>query len=402
MKSSINEDGIDQKESSMSKIFVLGAIGAMCIEATRDLIETGGDHEYMLADANLDKLEMLKGEYSDKKIEVMQVDATVFDEILNAIRGYDFVMNGLPFGITETSVKACIEAKIPTILLDDFPRDYYYESFEKIGVLCAAGVGMTPGVTDLMARWGVDRCDSVSEINVSWASFRPIAISPGLVLTTFWEMDPAEKDRAYFENGKMLSQPPLKESKLVEFEEPYGELPVYYVPHPETTRLSQLVPGIKKVVTMGTWPPIEMELLKQLIDFGVFDKKEISHKGQMINVLDIMGDLLHQLPRGTRTERWGYALNVEVIGKQGDKDVKYVMKTSHPEFKKWGGERAYAKNVAIPMSIGAQLMLASKARVSSGYHPAYEIFEPIDFFNELAKRGILVRERVQAYRQITM
>jgi lysine 6-dehydrogenase len=198
----------------------------------------------------------------------------------------------------------------------------------------------------------------------------------------------------------MFPQPPLKESKLVEFEEPYGELPVYYVPHPETIRLSQLVPGIKKVVTRGTWPPIEMELLKQLIDFGLFDKKEIFHKGSKVNVLDVMGDLLHQLPRGTRTDRWGYALNVEIIGKKEDKIVKYVLKTSHPDFKKWGGERAYAKNVAIPMSIGTQLMLAGKTKVSSGYHVAYEIFEPVDFFRELAKRGILVHERVHEYRQI--
>ncbi len=85
-----------------------------------------------------------------------------------------------------------------------------------------------------------------------------------------------------------------------------------------------------------------MELLKQLIDFGVFEKQEIFHKGGEVKVLDIVGDLLHQLRRGTKTQLWGYALNVEIIGKREDKNVKYVLKTSHPEFKKWGGERAYA------------------------------------------------------------
>jgi hypothetical protein len=45
-------------------------------------------------------------------------------------------------------------------------------------------------------------------------------------------------------------------------------------------------------------------------------------------------------------------------------------------------------------------MLAGKTKVSSGYHVAYEIFEPVDFFRELAKRGILVHERVHEYRQI--
>jgi len=65
-------------------------------------------------------------------------------------------------------------------------------------------------------------------------------------------------------------------------------------------------------VTMGTWPPIEMELLKQIIDFGIYDKKTINHKG---------------------------------------------------------------------------------------YHCAYEIFDPIDFFAELKKRGIQVYERRHEYRK---
>jgi saccharopine dehydrogenase-like NADP-dependent oxidoreductase len=145
---------------------------------------------------------------------------------------------------------------------------------------------------------------------------------------------------------------------------------------------------------MGTWPPIEMELLKQLIDFGAFDKKEIIHKGSPVNVLDILGDLLHQLPRGTCTELWGYALHVEVIGQKEHRNVNYVLKTSHPDFKQWDGERAYAKNVAIPMSIGTQLMLAGKTKVTSGYRTSYEVFEPLEFFKELEKRGILVHEEV--------
>ena len=377
-----------------TKIFILGAVGAMCIEATRDLIETSGYDEFMLADMNLDKCNEVKNEFKEKNIKTMKIDATDSAALKAAFAGYDFVMNGLAFGIAEPSIKACMEMKIPTILLDDFEQDYYVEGWDKSGTLCAAGVGMTPGMTDMMARWAVDRLDSVERINVSWASMRPIAISPGLVLTTFWEMHPEEKGRAYFENGKMHPQPPLKESKRVEFGKHVGPLDVYYVPHPETLRLSQLVDGIKKVVTMGTWPPIEMELLKQLIDFGVFDKKEIMHKGQPYNTQDLFGDLLYQLPRGTKTELWGYALHVETIGKRGDKDVRYVLKTEHPDQKVWGGERAFAKNVAIPMSIGTQMMINGHAKLDKGYHVAYEIFDPELFFKEMEKRGISTHEQV--------
>ncbi len=378
-----------------TRVIIIGAVGAMCIEATRDLIETSGYAEFMLADMNIEKCDQLKNEYKDKNIKTMKLNATDYNAVLSAIKGYDFVMNGLAFGIAEPTIKACMEAKIPNTNLDDFPKDYYYDGFEKADTLCVSGIGMTPGTTDMMAKWGVDKCDNVKQINVSWASFRPIAISPGLVLTTFWEMDPAETGRAYFEKGKMHPQPPLKESKKVKFEEPFGELDVYFVPHPETTRLAQFVPGIEKVVTMGTWPPVEMELLKQLIDFGIFGKKEILHKGSKLNTLDVMGDLLHQLPRGTKTKLWGYALHVETIGKKDGRDIKITMTTSHPYFTEWGNERAFAKCVAIPMSIATQLMISGKAKYKSGYHIGYESFDPADFFAELAKRGIMVHEKIE-------
>ena len=378
-----------------TRVAIIGAVGAMCIEATRDLIETSGYDEFMLADKNVDKCNQLKKEYADSNIIVRGIDATNYDDVVEAISGYDFVMNGLPFGIAETTTKACMDAGIPNTNMDDFPKDYYYDGYEKANVLCASGIGATPGTTDMLAKWGVAQCDSVEQINVSWASFRPIAISPGLVLTTFWEMAPDEKNRAYYEDGKLHPQPPLKESKTVKFEEPFGELEVYYVPHPETTRLAEFVPGIKKVVTMGTWPPIEMELLKQLIDFGIFDKEEISHCGETLQTLHVVGDLLHQLPRGTSTALWGYALHVETIGVKDGRPVKITMTTSHPHFTEWGCERAFAKNVAIPMSIGAQLMLAGKTNCMSGYHVGYDTFEPEEFFAELRKRGILVHEKME-------
>jgi lysine 6-dehydrogenase len=377
----------------------MGAVGEMCIEATRDLVATSDCDEFLLADIDELKLENLQKELKNKRVKILKIDATDPEKVAAAIKGYDFVLNGLTFGKAQTSIKACMKMKVPTILLDDFPLPEY-SGFESAGVLCAAGVGMTPGTTDMMVKRAVEQCDKVHEIHVSWASFRPIAISPGLVLTTFWEMDPAEKDRAFFENGKFFPQPPLSFSKPVEFEQPFGKLQVYYVPHPETINFAKLVPGVKKVVTMGTWPPVEMELLKQLIDFGIYEKKLISHKKQELNTLEVLGDLLHQLPRGRKTELWGYALHIEVLGQKGDSEVKHVLTTSHPHFTEWGGTRAYAMNVALPMSIGTQLMLQRQTKVSKGYHCAYEIFDPLDFFAELKKRGIQVHERSMAYRKL--
>jgi len=113
-----------------------------------------------------------------------------------------------------------------------------------------------------------------------------------------------------------------------------------------------------------------------------------------------LGDMLSQLPGGTRTPLWGYALRVEVVGERDGRKVEYVLTTSHPPSDEWGGTRAYAKNVAIPLSIGTQLIVNGKARVNSGYRSAYEVYDAMEFFKELKKRGIAIHERVYEYRKL--
>ncbi|KON28996.1 hypothetical protein AC482_07345 [miscellaneous Crenarchaeota group-15 archaeon DG-45] len=385
----------------MKKCFIMGAVGRMCIEATRDLVKTGNFNEFLLADIDEKKLREIEKVFNDDRVRVLKIDANYEDKIIEAIEGYSIVVNGLPFDKIEPTVKACLRCGIPSIDLIS-PLDIierYDDKFKEAGVLYTAGVGMTPGVTDIMARHGVDQCDEVDEVHVYWAAYRPFAISPGLIMTTFWEMNPAEKERAYYEDGEYHPQPPLEESKTVKFEPPYGELDVYYVPHPETFTLSKLIPGIKRVETMGTWPTEVMDLLKQIIHYGFFEKETIDYNGRKYETLDLLGNMLSQVSGGTETALWGYALRVEVIGRRDGREVEHVLTHSHPPSGRWGGARAYAKNVATPLSIGAQLMVDGRTQVDCGYRTAYEVYDPIEFFTELRKRGIRVHERVYEYHQ---
>jgi len=386
----------------VKNVFIMGAVGRMCIEATRDLVKTGDFDEFLLADIDEKKLREIEIELKDDRVSVLKIDASDVDAVAEAIEGYSIVVNGLPFDKIEPTVRACLRCGIPSIDLIS-PLDVmerYREEFEDAGVLYTAGVGMTPGVTDIMARFGVDQCDEVDEVHVYWAAYRPFAISPGLIMTTFWEMNPAEKERAYYEDGEYHPRPPMAESRAVRFEPPYGDLDVYYVPHPETFTLSKLVPGVKKVETMGTWPPKVMDMLRQILDYGFFEKETMKYRGREYETMDLLGSMLSQVPGGTETALWGYALRVEVIGRRNGREVEHVLTHSHPPSEEWGGTRAYAKNVAIPLSIGAQLMTDGRAEVESGYRTAYEVYDPVEFFKELEKRCIQVHERVSAYRLV--
>ena len=58
---------------------------------------------------------------------------------------------------------------------------------------------------------------------------------------------------------------------------------------------------------------------------------------------------------------------------------------------KWGGQRAYSKNVGIPLSIGAQMLAQGKAK-KKGVDGAETMLPPEEFVNELRKREFVINE----------
>jgi saccharopine dehydrogenase-like NADP-dependent oxidoreductase len=85
---------------------------------------------------------------------------------------------------------------------------------------------------------------------------------------------------------------------------------------------------------------------------------------------------------------------LEVFGKKDGKDLKIKLWTEHPPMKEWGGKAAYYKNIAIPLSIGAQMIVRGDVKVR-GVVPPESAIDPKIFFDELKIRGIEVFEKVE-------
>ena len=58
---------------------------------------------------------------------------------------------------------------------------------------------------------------------------------------------------------------------------------------------------------------------------------------------------------------------------------------------KWGGRRAYAKNVGIPLSIGAQMLAQGKVK-KKGMDGAETMLPAEEFVEELRKREFVINE----------
>jgi len=379
----------------MSKILVLGGVGAMANETTRDLVKTSGFEEITIADIDQEKAGDFASMLNDKRIKVVGVDANNTSAMADLMKGYDVVANGLPRDFNVQAINAAITAGVDildlvspsaeTLVLDDEARAKHISAI--------GGVGITPGITNILAKLGAERLSRVEQINVDFAAFRSIAHSPALLDVILWEFDPRTKERYCFEDGKLIPNPPFSGKRMVRFPEPIGTQPTHFVPHGESQTLSKNIKDVEKVYVRGTFPPRAMRFVQAIYEYGFFESTPTQYQDRQIPTLDLIKSYLLSVPEGDQNDIWGYSVQVEVIGLLNDRKVMVRFQSSHPPMEEWDGIRAYAKNVGIPLSIGAQLVAAGKA-TKKGVDGAESMLPVQEFVDELGKRDIRISEEL--------
>jgi lysine 6-dehydrogenase len=376
------------------RILSLGGAGAVCQHATRDLVEFSAFDEIAVGDYNVAVAEKLAAELGDARLRVLPVDANDYEGLVRTFRGYDVVLNGLPWKYDMAVTRACVEAGVSglDVSTEEDQWDYDAAAREK-GIVFVPGVGATPGITNAMARRGADQLDEVDEIQINFAAFRCPAPAPGLLITFLWEFHPKTESRLYYQDGEFHWAGPFEGLKQVTFPGPIGEQDVCYIPHPETRTMPKSL-GAKAVSVRGCFPPHAMRLARAMLESGLYSEEKVVVKGIETTALELMHEILLQLPESKQTPLWAYGLLVEVSGKKDDRSLKYTYWNRHPPQEEWGGPAAYYKNIAIPLSIGAQMIARGDVQVR-GVVPPEVAIDPQVFFDELRKRRIEIHERVE-------
>ena len=382
--------------STGMKILSLGGAGAVCRHATRDLAEFSDFDSIVIGDYNVAAAEKLAADINDPRLQVLRVDAEDYDGLVRILRDFDVILNGLPWKYDLAVTRACVEAGVSGLDVSTEESQWEYDAAAKEkGIVFIPGVGATPGITNAMARRGADQLDEVDEIQINFAAFRCPAPAPGLLITLLWEFHPKTDERLYYRDGEFHWVGPFAGARTVNFPGPIGEQEVYYIPHPETRTMPQSL-GAKAVSVHGCFPPHAMRLTKAMLESGLYSEEPIVVKGVETTPFDMMYELLLQLPESKQNSLWAYGLVVEVYGKRDGRDVRITLWSRHPPMEEWGGQAAYYKNIAIPLSVGAQMIARGDVKVK-GVVPPETAIEPDVFFAELARRDIEIHERVEEY-----
>jgi saccharopine dehydrogenase-like NADP-dependent oxidoreductase len=383
------------------KIMCLGGAGKISREAVCDLVEHSDFEKITIADYSEEAGQEVVKWLDDPRVDFIRIDVNDQQQAAAGMRGYDLVMDGTTISLNDRSTACIAAAGVNGINLNGCGAEWEFDrQFADNGKIHVPGMGMTPGITNMMTMHAASQLETVDTIRISHGAFRPVAFSPSIAETTRVEYDPDLASRVVYEKGEFVQVPPFARPMEIELPPPFGTHVQYIIPHAETMTLPKSLADkqVRLIEVRGTWPPKNMALIRTLYDWGFMRNDEIEINGARVGILDAIAGYLLQAREGQTTELYGYALHVEVTGSREGKRYRHLLTHTHPasdgSVKGWEKLRAYTRCVGIPMGIGAQMIAHGQAH-GTGVVPPELAFEPSAVFAALARRGIMVHEKVE-------
>jgi saccharopine dehydrogenase-like NADP-dependent oxidoreductase len=378
------------------KLVVLGGVGAMGQYATPELAASGVFSEVVVADLNLALAREQAAAWGLPPEAVAPLDAADEGALAALMQGAAVVVNALPKDYVLPVARAALTTGAPTIDLSSLsPALRALDGAARS--TCAvyvSGCGSSSGLTNMLAKHGARGLEVVESVDIDFASFRAVALSPASIRGVFWEFGP-DTPRGHFAQGTFQPAALFAGERQVEFAPPIGSQTVYYVPHSEVESLPRNLDA-RSVAVRGTFTPNTMRLMRALVDYGFFAPGTVEIGGRPVERRELIAAYLAQVPEARDEPVWGYGLRVEVVGWQAGQRLRRHLWTEQPAASTpgWAGPAAWARCVAVPLVAGA-LLLARGEYVRYGVD-APEAFLPAEPFLQLVEaRGLRVHEQVE-------
>jgi lysine 6-dehydrogenase len=246
----------------MARIIVLGGAGEMGSAAVADLHERT-EHEVVVGD-------LRRVESEDWRL----VDVDDPAGLRTAIAPFDVVLNATYMRQNLAVTQAAVDTGVGLVDLGSYwPETLQqlelHEAAAASGSRIVPGCGVAPGLTNVLARDGVDRLDRVEGVRMYSYITHPMQTSPGIVVTRF---DASVGTSLELREGELVEHPSFTGDEEIEFPEPYGRQHVHFVPHPEAVTLPRFL-DVPNVVFKVGYPAEENRRISVLLELG-FDADE--------------------------------------------------------------------------------------------------------------------------------
>ena len=246
------------------------------------------------------------------------------------------------------------------------------------------GCGATPGITNVLASYGSSTLKKINSIEIVFADIDYTKYDKAFILPYSFHtiVDEYEKKPAVYRNKKLIFVEPGSGIKTYDFKL-FGKQKGFYTLHSElaTFPSSFKDKGIKNIEFRVTFDEEFNEVIENLIELGFTSNSLIEFTGKKFKIINITSSMMDRLlPKPTTHIDDKEMLRVDF--NKGKLKMDAVIKSTH-------NVPAGTYDTGIPCSIIAQ-MLSENLIKKKGVYPPERVINPVLFFKELKKRGIVV------------
>ncbi len=373
------------------RALVLGC-GEMARPAVEDLVTHGVFHRLTVACRHTERAERLLESLPPHRthVDIACVDVRDGPALTGVMRNHDVVCNlaGPNYRNAVAVAKAAIAAGVPSVdVSDDWAATLELLDLHRdavaAGVTILVGLGASPGVTNVLARYGADRLDRVDEVRTSWIMRGSDAGGPALAAHLLFSLP----DRAFvYEDGAIREVRPFEDGReVIEFPE-LGPVEVMHIGHPEPLTLSRYIKGVRYADDKATFLPVDVN--RMIVELGRVARSPfpVTVDDRAVDPMDFAAMYFYQTcKRMTDVPQTG-ALRTELRGVRDGRPVRLV----------YAAAGRIGIGTGIPCAIGAQLIAARSVRRPGVYPPeAKGVLDPELFLRAIEMRNIgTIEERV--------
>jgi saccharopine dehydrogenase-like NADP-dependent oxidoreductase len=273
------------------RVLVVGGAGAMGRWTVRDLTESEGVDEVLVADLDGTRAREAagwaaarSGSNGTARVGALALDAGDPDALRRAFDGADVVCNCAVFALNLPVMEACADTATHYVdlggLFHTTRRQLaLHDRFVAAGVTAVIGMGGSPGITNVLAALAARDLAEVTEVEVRLgvADFTPSSAPVPVPYAIQTILDEFAVPAMAFVDGRLAEVPAMSGQEELDFPAPVGRLRVGHTLHSEVATLPLFFAdrGIRSVSFKVGFPPDFMDKLALLTALGLADTSPV-------------------------------------------------------------------------------------------------------------------------------
>lgn len=369
------------------EITILG-VGAVGGAVARFLAKSNYVDKLLLADINEARAREVKSKIKSDKIYVKKADISDRRMLDKITKGKDLIINATVADYNLEVMKAAFDAGSNYLdFVGGGPREIFgtpeikeqlalCDKWIKRGVLAVTGLGVSPGITGLIARKAYDEVDELKELRIKCYGggsviiegygFSPL-FNPGTLIDEC--LCPVE----IYRNGRYEHVETLSGEETFSFPEGLGPLKTWYVHHDEIETFPRFLhkKNLRAVDFKYALHPRVYKVLEVFKLMGLNRRDKINIKGVKVSPRDLVLSLIPEPSDLAGKARGITCIGVQVDGCKGSREVHYFEYTvmDHQEATKKYGCTGTTYLAAMPAVLFTEFLAQGKIRQKGAVPP---------------------------------